>query len=247
MSRRAKAPEWAQAKIPDTARDRRGGGNVDDEKTMCGRFILLTDLSVIVESFRIEEVACEYRTGRNIAPGRQISAVIRDDVNKLADFRWGLIPSWAKDPSIGNKMFNARAETVSEKPSFREAFKRRRCLIVADGFYEWQKLGRIKKPLRFSLKSGQPFGLAGLYETWISPEKKPVHTCTIITTAPNDIIRPIHDRMPVMVRKELEDFWMDPHACNQKELLSILKPYPTEEMEASEANLPGQDRPHLIM
>jgi putative SOS response-associated peptidase YedK len=247
VSRRAKAPEWAQAKIPDTDRDRRGGGNDDNEKTMCGRFILLTDLSVIVESFRIEEVACEYRPGRNIAPGRQISAVFRDDVNKLADFCWGLIPSWAKDPSIGNRLFNARAETVSEKPSFREAFKRRRCLIVADGFYEWQKLGRIKKPLRFSLKSGQPFGLAGLYETWISPEKKPVPTCTIITTAPNDIIRPIHDRMPVMVRKEFEDFWMDPHACNQKELLSILKPYPTEEMEASEANLPGQDRPHLIM
>jgi len=105
---------------------------------MCGRFILLTDLSVIVESFRIGEVAAEYRPGSNIAPGQQISAVIRDeDVNKLVDFRWGLIPSWAKDPSIGNKMFNARAETIAEKPSFREAFKRRRCLVVADGFYEW--------------------------------------------------------------------------------------------------------------
>jgi len=105
---------------------------------MCGRFILLTDLSVIVESFRIGEIAAEYKPGGNISPGQQISAVIRDeDVNKLVDFRWGLIPSWAKDPSIGNKMFNARAETVAEKPSFREAFKKRRCLIVADGFYEW--------------------------------------------------------------------------------------------------------------
>jgi putative SOS response-associated peptidase YedK len=203
---------------------------------MCGRFILLTDLSVIVESFRIGEVAAEYKPGGNISPGQKISAVIRDeDVNKLVDFRWGLIPLWAKDPSIGNRMFNARAETIAEKPSFREAFKRRRCLIVADGFYEWQKIGRIKKPLRFSLKSGEPFGLAGLYETWISPERKPVHTCTIITTEPNDLLRPIHDRMPVMVKKELEDFWIDPSSHNSRDLLSILKPYPAVDMNVSEA------------
>ena len=129
---------------------------------MCGRFILLTDLSVIVESFRIGEVTGEYKTDSNISPGQQISAVIRDkDVNKLVNFRWGLIPSWAKDPSIGNKMFNARAETISEKPSFREAFQKRRCLIVADGFYEWQKIGRIKKPLRFSLKIRSAFRSCG--------------------------------------------------------------------------------------
>jgi len=203
---------------------------------MCGRFILLTDLSVIVESFRIGDVAAEYKPGSNISPGQQISAVIRSkDANKLVDFRWGLIPSWAKDPSIGNRMFNARAETIAEKPSFREAFKKRRCLIVADGFYEWQKIGRIKKPLRFSLKSGAPFGLAGLYETWISPEQKPVHTCTIITTEPNDLIRPIHDRMPVIVIKELEDFWIDPGSHNSRELLSIWKPYPAVDMDVSEA------------
>jgi len=217
--------------------------NLNTEKTMCGRFILLTDLSVIVESFRIRDVACEYRPGHNIAPGRQISAVIREEVNKLVDFRWGLIPSWAKDPSVGNRMFNARAETLSEKPSFREAFKKRRCLIAADGFYEWRKLGRIRTPLQFTLKSGLPFGLAGLYETWISPERKPVHTCTIITTAPNDLIRPIHDRMPVMVGKGLEDLWMDPNTRNRKDLLSILKPYPAEEMEASEATLSKRDAP----
>jgi len=203
---------------------------------MCGRFILLTDLSVIVESFRIGDVAAEYKPGSNISPGQQISAVIRsEDANKLVDFRWGLIPSWAKDPSIGNRMFNARAETIAEKPSFREAFKKRRCLIVADGFYEWQKIGRIKKPLRFSLKSGEPFGLAGLYETWISPEQKPVHTCTIITTEPNDLLRPIHNRMPVIVKKELEDFWIDQGSHKSGDLLSILKPYPAVDMEVSEA------------
>ena len=205
---------------------------------MCGRFILLTNLSVIVESFRIGEVACEYRPGNNISPGQQIAAVLRkDDQNSLVDFRWGLIPSWAKDPSIGNKMFNARAETIAEKPSFREAFKRRRCLIVADGFYEWQKIGRIKKPLRFSLKSMEPFGLAGLYETWISPEKKPVNTCTIITTEPNDLLRPIHDRMPVIVKKELEDFWIDPSSQSSRDLLSMLEPYRAEDMEVSEVNV----------
>jgi len=121
---------------------------------MCGRFTLLTDLSVVVESFHIQAVDVEYKKGNNISPGQQLSAIIHDDKNRLVCFRWGLIPSWAKDPSVGNKMFNARAETIAEKPSFREAFKRRRCLIVADGFYEWQKIDRINKPLRFSLKSG---------------------------------------------------------------------------------------------
>ena len=147
----------------------------------------------------------------------------------------GADPHWAKDPSIAYKLINARAETIAEKPSFREAFKKRRCLIIADGFYEWQKVGPKKKPLRFFLKTGQPFGLAGLYETWISPEQKPVNTCTIITTEPNDMVRPIHDRMPVVVRKEFQDFWINPNSINHKELLSILKPYPAEEMEVTEA------------
>jgi putative SOS response-associated peptidase YedK len=201
---------------------------------MCGRFVLLTDLQIVTESFHVRNVAGEYRPGNNISPGQQIAAVLRkDDQNSLVNFRWGLIPSWAKDPSIGNKMINARAETVSEKPSFREAFKKRRCLIIADGFYEWQKLDRKKKPYKFSLKSGQPFGFAGLYETWMSPEKEPIQTCTIITTEPNELIQSIHDRMPVIVKKELEDFWIDPGNDNQKELLAILKPYSPEEMMMS--------------
>jgi len=206
---------------------------------MCGRFILLTDLSVIIKSFDIQEVAGEYSQGNNISPGQHITVVLRkDDQNSLVNFRWGLIPSWAKDPSIGNRMINARAETISEKPSFKHAFQKRRCLIPADGFYEWQKLGKMKKPLRFSLKSGEPFGLAGLYETWISPEKKPVNTCTIITTAANELTLPIHDRMPVIVPKEQEAAWIDPDNHDQKELLSILKPYTSNEMTMSEVD-PG--------
>ena len=207
---------------------------------MCGRFILLTDLSVIVESFRIGEVAADYKPGGNIAPGQQISVVIRDeDVNKLVDFRWGLIPSWAKDPSIGNKMFNARAETIAEKPSFREAFKKRRCLIVADGFYEWQKMEKGKKLFHFSLRSAGPFGFAGLYETWMSPENKPVKTCTIITTDANDLLKPIHDRMPVIVPKDKEALWMDPGGPDPRELAAILKPYPAEDMKIAEGFLPA--------
>jgi putative SOS response-associated peptidase YedK len=201
---------------------------------MCGRFILLTDLSVIIKSFDIQNVACEYRPGNNISPGQEIATIIHDDKNRLVCYRWGLIPSWAKDPSIGNRMFNARAETIAEKPSFKNAFQKRRCLIPVDGFYEWQKLGKVKKPLRFSLQSGEPFGLAGLYETWISPEKESIHTCTIITTEPNDLLRSIHDRMPVIVAKKQEAAWIDPDNHNQKELLSILKPYPSDEMVMSQ-------------
>jgi len=201
---------------------------------MCGRFVLLTDLRIITESFNIQNVACDYKPGDNISPGQQIYAVLRkDNQNTLVNFRWGLIPAWAKDSSIGSKMFNARAETIAEKPSFKNAFQKRRCLITADGFYEWQKLGKMKKPFRFSLKSGEPFGFAGLYEKWLSPEKEPIHTCTIITTEANELIQPIHDRMPIIVKKELEDVWIDPDNHNQKELLAMLQPYPSEEMMMS--------------
>ena len=197
---------------------------------MCGRFVLLTDLSVIVQSFGIQEVACDYRPDHNLSPGREIPVIIHQDKKRLVGCRWGLIPAWARDPSIGSRMFNARAETVAEKPSFRSAFRKRRCLIPADGFYEWQKLGKVKKPLRFSLKSGEPFGFAGLHETWISPEKKSIQTCTIITTGPNELMRPIHDRMPVILPKEWEAAWVDPENRNPEGLLALLKPYPSEAM-----------------
>jgi len=202
---------------------------------MCGRFVLLSDLSVITESFNIQHVACEYRSGSNISPGQKIMAVIRQgNENILVDFRWGLIPHWAKDSSIGSKMFNARAETVAEKPSFRDAFKKRRCLVIADGFYEWQKLEKGKKPFRFKLKSGEPFGFAGLHESWVSPDNQTINTCTIITTQFNELIKPVHDRMPVIVAKEKEKLWLAPENENQQELLSILKPYHAEGMELEE-------------
>ncbi|OPY88174.1 MAG: putative SOS response-associated peptidase YedK [Syntrophus sp. PtaU1.Bin208] len=204
---------------------------------MCGRFFLLTDLSDIAEYFDIQEIACDYRTGTNIAPGQQVTAVVHEGKNRLVNFRWGLIPSWAKDPSIGSRMFNARAETVAEKPSFRNAFKKRRCLIVADGFYEWQKLEKVKKPFYFSLKSGRPFGFAGLYESWQSPDHRKIDSCTILTTDSNELITPIHDRMPVILLKERASIWIDPENQDKEKLLSLLKPFPAEEMKMEEVGM----------
>lgn len=201
---------------------------------MCGRFVLQTDLSRIIESFDIQEITGQYRPSNNIFPGQQIVAIVHDNKNRLVEFKRGLIPWWSKDPSIGNRMINARAETIAEKPSFRQAFKKRRCLIVADGFYEWQKIGKVKKPLYFNLKSGATFGFAGLHETWTSADKQEIHTCTIVTTAANQLIEPIHDRMPVIVPKDLEMKWIDPENQDQEELISVLKPYPPKEMNMSE-------------
>jgi putative SOS response-associated peptidase YedK len=202
---------------------------------MCGRFLLLTDLSRIVQSFDIQAVSGEWHPGINISPGQMIAAVVRNEVNRLVHFKWGLVPSFAKDQAIGNRMINARAETVAEKPSFRQAFRQRRCLIVADGFYEWKTDGRKKTPMRFGLKSGAPFGFAGLFETWMSPQRIPLHTCTIITTDANDLVGPIHDRMPVMVSKAAESAWIDPDNQDKPGLLAILKPYPADLMVMSAA------------
>jgi putative SOS response-associated peptidase YedK len=165
-------------------------------------------------------------------PNQLIAAVINHGgINQLVCFRWGLIPSWSEDPSIAKKLINARAETVDKKPSFKDAFKKRRCLIVADGFYEWKRESKSKMPLYFYLKSGRPFGFAGLYETWISPDKKEINTCVIITTAANELISPIHDRMPVILSNEQGIVWLDSDMVDVSGLLSILKPYPAEEMD----------------
>lgn len=216
---------------------------------MCGRFVLLTDLSVIIEIFQIREVACAYRRGENLSPGQEVTAVIHAkpaEGNRLVNFHWGLVPSWAKDPSIGRRMFNARSETLADKPSFRNAFRRRRCLIVADGFYEWQKLERGKKPFYFSLKSGEPFALAGLYESWRSPDQQDLQTCTIVTTEANELVRPIHDRMPVILTADRAAAWIDPENQSREALLSLLKPYPAEEMKGEEVRRNPEGLPALL-
>ena len=198
---------------------------------MCGRFVLISDLKNIQKNFNIEDISCEHQPSWNIAPSQSVPVVIRHNgINHLVCFRWGLIPSWSKDSSIANKLINARAETVDQKPSFKDAFKKRRCLIVADGFYEWKREGNKKMPLYYYLKSGRPFGFAGLYETWISPDKKEINTCVIITTAANELIAPVHDRMPVILSNDQEKVWLDSDAADISGLKSI-KPYPAYEMD----------------
>jgi putative SOS response-associated peptidase YedK len=205
---------------------------------MCGRFVLISDLSVMVEDFAIQEVSASFLPSRNVSPGQHIPAVIRrDDKNILASFLWGLIPFWAKDPSIGAKLINARSETVMQKPSFKNAFAKRRCLIIADGFYEWKQEGKKKIPYYFFLKTGRPFGFAGLYETWIAPDKKSVDTCTILTTQANELVQPIHERMPVMVPKDQESIWLCGGITDHSRLLEILKPYSAAEMECNPIDL----------
>jgi len=199
---------------------------------MCGRFVLLTDLSQITESFNIQKVASEYRPGNNLSPGNRIVAVIREeDQNILVDFCWGLIPSWAKDPLIGKKMFNARAETVSEKPSFRNAFRNRRCLIVADGFYEWQKQGTRKRPYHIRVKDQEYFAMAGIYDTW-SKEGEDLVTFSILTTAANEALSPIHDRMPVILRQDREAEWASKEVLSADALSEIFQPLPASSIDA---------------
>ncbi len=198
---------------------------------MCGRFVLISDLKTIQNDFDIQDIFCEHQPSWNIAPTQSVPVIIRHNGNnQLVSYRWGLIPSWSKDTSIANKLINARAETVDKKPSFRDAFKKRRCLIVADGFYEWQKEGKSKVPQYFYLKSGRSFGFAGLYETWTSPDNKQINTCTIITTDANELIKPIHDRMPVILPKDQERVWLDSNVMDVSALVTILKAYPAEEM-----------------
>ena len=164
--------------------------------------------------------------------------------------RWGLILSWAKSASVGNRLINARAETVAERPSFRTALVRRRCLVIADGFYEWQRAGNARRPMRVVMQTGEPFAFAGLWDSWRGPEGEIVRSCTIITTAPNEVLRPIHDRMPVILPRGMESFWLDPDVEDRDTLSNILVPYPGEEMEAYEVshlvNRPGNDGPEVV-
>lgn len=160
---------------------------------MCGRFSLIANVTTVAHRFGVQRPMPEsaaWTSHYNIAPTKTVIVVEDDGQRYLTEMRWGLIPSWAKDPAIGNRMINARAETVATKPAFRVALRNRRCLVVADGFYEWQKQGRGKQRVYIVLKSREPFGFAGLWETWTSPEGEEVRICTIITIEANEIVRP---------------------------------------------------------
>lgn len=217
---------------------------------MCGRFTLTTNLGAIAKRFGVSRFLEEVGPRYNIAPTQTVIVVNDDGSRHLTQMQWGLIPSWAKDPAIGNRMINARAETVATKPAFRVALRKRRSIIPADGFYEWQPVGRRKQPVYITLKSREPFSFAGLWETWSSPEGQEIKSCTIITTEANELLKPIHDRMPVILTREAEAVWLDPTIQDPERLLSLLKPYPAEEMEVYPVNLrvndPGNDDPECI-
>ena len=203
------------------------------------------------ERFTFRGVDLSYRPRFNIAPTQKVLTAVSDgSANRPRLMKWGLIPFWAKDPSIGNRMINARAETVAEKPSFRQAFRRRRCLVLADGFYEWRRQGKVKIPMRIILKTGEPFGLAGLWETWKSPEGRVVESCTIVTTSANPMMEPIHNRMPVIVPRDAEARWLDPEEQDPAALSDILVPYVAGEMDAYEVstlvNSARNDTPDVV-
>jgi putative SOS response-associated peptidase YedK len=205
---------------------------------MCGRYSLFANFREIEERFgeaTFEED--EYEESYNIAPSQMVLSVINDGVkNRLGYLKWGLVPSWAKDSKVGFKMINARAETVHEKPSFREAFKKKRCLIVADSFYEWKRTENRKVPMRIKMKNNELFAMAGLWESWKSPSGELVHTCTILTTAPNDLMSTIHDRMPVILKQADEQSWLNPEVKTIDELKPFLIPLENGLLEAYEVS-----------
>ncbi len=202
---------------------------------MCGRFELHSALEIIAQVFGLRSAGALPTPSYNITPGRDIAIIVSDGAGRhLTACRWGFLPPWAKDEKEGHKMINARAETVAEKPSFREAFGRHRCLVVADGFYEWKAEGGKRKPVYVRLRSGRPFGMAGLYNQWIQPSGEPVCTCTIITTAANDLVSPYHDRMPALMAENDIDLWLAPEVLEAARLMTVLRPYPAGELELYE-------------
>ena len=197
---------------------------------MCGRFALKAPPAELITRFGLDACA-DFGTRFNISPGTDI-AVIRqspEGQRVLHLLRWGLVPHWAKDASIGAKLNNARGESVAEKPSFRDAFKRRRCLIPASGFYEWKTAGKIKQPYYISLKSDEPMALGGLWESWQAPDGTLLRSVCVITTGPNAVMESIHDRMPVIVAP---DRWQDWLAAPAAAVADVIGPYPAEEMQA---------------
>ncbi len=221
---------------------------------MCGRMTFTIELSELAGVFPwlvIPDVRVAPRY--NVSPTQPVPVIANDGQQRLDFFTWGLIPSWAKDPKMGSRMINARAETVAEKPAYRAAYRRRRCLILADGFYEWRKEpgSSGKTPMYIRLKSGDPFALAGLWERWQSPHGDEILSCTIITTTPNSLLATIHDRMPVILPPDAYDEWLDPGEKQPQALNHLLKPYPPGEMEAYAVtplvNSPTNDSPECIL
>ena len=196
---------------------------------MCGRYTLSTPAGRLAEEFQLDSTV-EIPPSYNVAPTQQVAAVLEDEGGRrLEMLRWGLVPSWADDPDIGARMINARSETAPEKPSFRRAFRGRRCLIAADGFYEWKREDGGKQPYYFRMQDGRPFAFAGLWESWDKGGGE-LRTCTILTTRPNPVAQEIHDRMPVILPHDAYNAWLDPDA-DKEELGELMIPYPGDDLE----------------
>lgn len=218
---------------------------------MCGRYTLTVDPEQLMARFHLTSANFVATPRYNVAPTQTVAVVYDESPRVLSAARWGLIPVWAKDPSIGARMINARAETLAEKPAFRNLLKKRRCLVLADSFYEWRKNPNgSKTPMRVMLASGEPFALAGLWDAWKTPEGDWLRTCTIITTAPNAVVAPLHDRMAAILPPEHEVDWLNHDHDDAALLHSLLQPFPAERMKAypvsPRVNNVKNDDPSLI-
>lgn len=198
---------------------------------MCGRYTIQTTIEELMTMFELDRVGDIHLTPNyNVAPTHSVPTIINENGERLiAQFHWGLIPFWAKDKKIGFKMINARAETVASKPAYKSLVKRRRAIIPADGFYEWKVEEGGKQPYRFVLKSGDPFGFAGLWDEWDGPDG-PLRSCTIITTTPNKLVEDVHDRMPVILPRDAVDTWLDLKEDDAEKLQELLVPYDADKM-----------------
>jgi putative SOS response-associated peptidase YedK len=219
---------------------------------VCGRFSLGGTVRVgqLFELPNWPETPPRY----NIAPSQEVSAVIRTRetaAREFRSFRWGLVPSWAKDPAIGNRLINARAETAAVKPAFRKPLRERRCLVLADGFYEWEQQGRRKQPWFIRMRDSRPFAFAGLWDRWQPPSGEPIETCTIVTTEANEVVGRVHGRMPVILSPAAYSLWLDPMCQDVEQAQAVLRPYAAEEMVAypvgTQVNSPAHDSPDLIV
>jgi len=217
---------------------------------MCGRYTLESDMSFLQMRFKFAASDMKYKPRYNIAPTQDVLTVTNDGDRHGQFMRWGLVPFWAKDLKIGYRMINAKAETLAERSAFRNAFKKRRCLVLADGFFEWRKDGKERIPTYIFLKSKEPFAFAGLWEIWKSPDDEIIPSCTIVTTEPNSFIEPIHNRMPVMLSEEAEALWLDPLTEDPMVLQQLLVPSPPELMDSYEistlVNTPKNQGKELI-
>lgn len=217
---------------------------------MCGRYSLVEDLGELARRFEFDGDLLTFESAYNIAPTQDVLTVVGGEARRGGFMRWGLVPWWAKDLSIGSRMINARAETVAERPAFRDALRQRRCLVLADGYYEWQRTGSKKRPMRAVMRTGEPFAFAGLWSVWKDPDGNRIPSCAIITTSANDLLNPIHDRMPVVLPRHMEEFWLDPSVDDPDVLSSALTPHSSDAMEVYEVsdlvNSAANDSPEVI-